>query len=83
MNEKENPGIAYVNMLAAKSRPMTKKDAKALLRRTGRLEWKGVVIRETVKDGNYTGRYNITRDGVLLNAFPLTLTQAIEFHLAK
>lgn len=62
---------------------MTNKEAKEALKKFGRLEIDGTLIVETIKNGAYTGRYNIVRDGELVNDFPLTLTQALSYILAK
>lgn len=51
-------------------------EAKRSLKKHGKLDYRGVSFRETVKDGRYTGKYNVIVDGELQNDEPVSLTAA-------
>lgn len=56
---------------------LTKKAARAELRKFGRVRWRNNTV--IVETGN--GKYNILRGGEAVNDFPLTLKQALDYEL--
>ncbi len=58
---------------------MNIEEAKRELKRLGKLDYRGVRFVETMKNGAYTGRYNVIVDSEVFTDQPVSLTESFEF----